>query len=84
MLEKKVGFDHSITEAGYVQVRRITRVLENGQEISKSYHRHILNPGDDVESQDERSKAIAQAVWTPEIVAAHKAKIAESKIIKTE
>lgn len=44
--------------------------MEDGKEISKAYHRHILNPGDDVLEQDERSQQIANAVWTPEVISA--------------
>lgn len=75
MLEKNIFYDHSITELGHIQVRRITRIMEDGKEIGKTYHRHVLSPGDDVKNQDERSKKIAQAIWTPEVVAAYEAMI---------
>lgn len=77
-LEKVISHDHSITESGHIQVRRITRIMEDGKDISKTYHRHVLSPGDDVEGQDERSKVIAQAVWTPEVVGTHRAMVAEA------
>lgn len=75
-LTKQTSYDHSITELGHIQVRQIIRIMENGKEISKTYHRHVLSPGDDVNGQDERSKKIAQAIWTPEVVAAYKTAIA--------
>lgn len=71
MLEKQISYDHSITELGHIQVRQITRIMEDGKEIGKSYHRHVLSPGDDVRNQDERSKQIAGAIWTPEVIAAY-------------
>ena len=48
MLKKKITFDQQITEDGIIQVRQITRVLEDGKELSKSYHRTTVNPKDDV------------------------------------
>jgi len=72
MLEKKISYDHNITEGGHIQVRQITRIIEDGKEISKTYHRHVVNPGDDIKNQDERTKKIAQAIHTPEVIAAYK------------
>jgi len=54
--------------------------MEDGKEISKTYHRHVLSPGDNVSKADERSKKIAQAIWTPEVIAAYEAKIVESEV----
>ena len=84
MLEKRITYDHSVTELGHIQVRQITRIMEDGKELSKAYHRHVLSPGDDTEGQDERSKKIAQTIWTPEVVAAYKAKIAEGDRVRVE
>lgn len=72
MLKKQISFDHSITESGHIQVRRITRIMEDGVEISKNYHRHVVNPGDNVKDQDERTKKIAGAIHTPKVIAAYK------------
>jgi len=82
MLEKQVSYDHSITELGHIQVRQITRIMEAGKEIGKTYHRHVLSPGDGVKDQDERSQKIAKAIWTAEVIAAYKAKIAENSLKK--
>ena len=75
MLKKQISYDHNVTEWGHIQVRQITRIMDDGSEISKTYHRHVLSPGDDVEGQDERSKKIAQAIWTPEVIEAYKEKM---------
>lgn len=79
MLEKRISYDHSITELGHIQVRQITRIIEDGKEISKAYHRHVLSPGDNVEDQDERSKKIAQAIWTPEVIKKYKDMVKEAE-----
>ena len=62
-----------VTENGAIQVKRIDKVLKNGEVISSTIHRHVLMPGDDLENEDTVVKAVAQAVWTPEVIAAYKA-----------
>ncbi len=70
MLEEVSTIDLiQVTEAGHVQVRRADRVLRDGVEIAKTYHRHVLSPGDDLAGQDARVVAIAKTVWTPDVVA---------------
>ena len=80
MLEKKVTYDQSITEDGHIQVRRITRVLEDGVEIGKQYHRHVVSPGDDFVNEDERTKKIAQVIHTAKVVKDYKDKIKEQEL----
>ena len=80
MLEKKITFDHSITELGHIQVRRITRVMEDGVEIGKQYHRHVVSPGDDFVNEDERTKKIAQVVHTTKVIKNYKDKIKEQEL----
>lgn len=53
-----------ILEGGHVQVRRATVVLRHGQEIARTYHRHVLTPGDDLAREDARVRAIAEAAWS--------------------
>ena len=77
MLIKQIGFDHSIAEDGHIQVRRITRIMEDGVEIGKQYHRHVVSPGDDYTNEDERTKKIAQVVHTAEVIKDYKNKIKE-------
>ena len=80
MLNKKITFDQSITEDGHIQVRRITRVMEDGVEIGKQYHRHVVSPGDDFVNEDERTKKIAQVVHTVEVIKDYKDKIKEQEL----
>jgi len=70
-LTKKVSYSHEITEFGHIQVRRITRIMENGEEISKSYHRNVVSPGESTEGKDARTVAIASVIHTPEVIAAY-------------
>ena len=62
-----------VLEMGQVQVRTATRVLEDGTQLSSSFHRHVLAPGDDLSGQDAKVSAIATATWTDEVIAAYQA-----------
>jgi hypothetical protein len=55
---------------GQIQVRRANRVFRDGEEISKSYHRHVVSPGDDLSLEDPRVAAIGATVHTEEVIAA--------------
>jgi hypothetical protein len=64
MLEKQIAIDKiEIVEGDIIQVRQITRIVEDGTEISSSYHRWTLNKGDDISGQDAKVQAVCNAVW---------------------
>ena len=77
MFEEKVTIDRiEVIENGNVQVRTKTAVLKNGNQISASFHRHVVAPGDDYSNQDARVQAICAVEHTPEVISAYKAAIA--------
>jgi DNA-binding transcriptional LysR family regulator len=63
----------TVTENGTVLYREVTRVVEDGNEIAKTYHRTSLTPGQDLTGQPANVVAIAQAAWTPQVIAAYQA-----------
>ena len=65
-----------IIESGCVQVRTATRIVEDGQIISQSFHRHVVAPGVDYSGEDARVQAICAATHTSDVIAAYKAAIA--------
>jgi len=74
MLEKQIVVDLIETvENGIIQVRICTRIIEDGKQISGTFHRHIVAPGDDYSAEDAKVQAICAAVHTPEVVAAYQA-----------
>lgn len=76
-IEKQNVIDKiEVLENGCVQVRAAIRIIENGNIISQSYHRHVVAPGDDYSAEDVRVQAICAATHTAEVVAAYKAAIA--------
>jgi len=78
-LEKVVVNDKiEISENGVVHVRECTRILEDGKELSSSYHRFTIAPGEDYSTQDDRVKAVCAAVHTPETIADYQAALANS------
>ena len=73
-LEKVISVDLiEVIESGAVQVRTKTAIMEDGKQISGSFHRHVVAPGDDYSAEDARVKAICKATHTAEVVAAYKA-----------
>lgn len=72
MLEKQTSYDHSITELGIIQVRKITRIFEDGRLLSKAYERHVVNPGNTFADEDERTKALISTIHSPTCIAKYK------------
>ena len=77
-LEKVVSDDLQINSATkQISVRTKTSVLEDGSELSFSYHRTELTPDMDVSDKSAEIQAIAGVLWTDEVKAAWAAKQAE-------
>jgi hypothetical protein len=69
-----------VVENGSIQVRTATIIEKDGVELTRTYHRHVKHPGEDISTEDSRVQAIANAVWTPEVIAAYQALIANNSI----
>ena len=79
-LEKMTVVDLvEVTRNGHIQVRKATLILEDGVEIGKTYHRHVISPGDDFSQEDEKVKKIVQVVQTKDVVSEYRAKIKEQE-----
>lgn len=80
-LTKEIAVDQiTVTENGIVLVREVTKILENGVELSKQFHRSSFVPESDVSSQPQNVKDICAIAWTPEIIAAYKAQQEANKL----
>jgi hypothetical protein len=74
-LTKQIVIDRiEILEDGQLQVRQATRILEDGKVISKTFHRHVVAPGDDVKSEDARVKKVAGVLHDKATIDAYKDK----------
>ena len=58
-----------VGEYKHVQVKTDTVIKEDSKEISRSAHRHVLTPDEDISSQDDEVKAVCNAVWTDAVKA---------------
>ena len=77
-LTKNIVIDKiEVLEDGQIQIRQATKIMEDGKELSKTYHRWVLSPGQDLTGQEAKVKAVAESVWTKETIAAFKAKQAK-------
>ena len=72
MLEKVQIVDRiEVLENGCVQVCTKTAILEDGKQISGTFHRHVVAPGADYSAEDARVQAICAATHTADVVAAY-------------
>jgi hypothetical protein len=55
----------------HVQVRTATVIEEDGVELSRSFHRHVVSPTDDYSGETAEVQAVCQAVFTPEVIEAY-------------
>ena len=84
-LEKNVVVDLIETlENGCVQVRVKTAILEDGEQISGTFSRHVVAPGDDYSAEDARVQAICAATHTADVVAAYAAEQAKNAPAEVE
>ena len=69
-----------VRETGRIEIRTATILKEDGKEITRSFHRHAIDPSDkssgswedtDISSEDARVQAIANATWTDAVKAAY-------------
>jgi hypothetical protein len=82
-LEKNIVIDKiEVLEKGAIQVRQATIITDDGQELSRTFHRHVVQPcykdsegvwqDTDISSEDAEVQAICNAKWTDEVKEAYK------------
>jgi len=60
-----------------IQVRQATIIERDGEFVSRTFHRWVLTPDDDISNQEQKVQDIANAAWTPEVKTAYEAFKAE-------
>ena len=74
-ITKTTGVDQiTVTENGIILYREATRIMEDGNELSKTYHRSSLAPGQDLTGIPANVVAICDVAWTDAVIAAYQAK----------
>ena len=77
-ITKETAIDQiTVTENGIVLVRETTRIMEDGKELSKQYHRTSFAPSSDVSAQPQNVQDICNVAWTTEIISAYQAQQTE-------
>jgi len=71
--ETKVIDQITVTENGIVLYREATRIFKDDVEVSKTYHRSSLTPGQDLTGVPDQVVAICNTAWTQEVIAAYQA-----------
>ena len=66
-----------VVENGTVQVRTATVIKRDDEEINRSFHRHVVAPGDSYSNEDAKVQAVCAAVHTAEVISAYEAAQAE-------
>ena len=67
--ETQIGKIEVVGKYKSVQVRTDTVVMEDGEELSRKYHRHALMPDADITNEHSEVQAVCNAVWTDQIKA---------------
>ncbi len=76
LTEKTLVDKIELVQSNHIQVRTANIIEKDGKEIARTFERHVLAPGDDVTNQDPKVQAIANAIWTAEVIAAYQASLA--------
>jgi len=58
-----------------ISVRTDTVIRDDGAEVSRTFHRHVVVPTDDVSGEDARVQAVANSLWTDEVKAQYQASL---------
>jgi hypothetical protein len=69
----------TVTENGIVLYREATRIMEDGKQLSQTYHRSSLTPAQDLTGVPANVVAICNTAWTAEVVAAYQAQVTASQ-----
>jgi hypothetical protein len=79
-LTKQTVIDQiTVTENGIVLYREATRIMEDGVQLSQTFHRSSLTPAQDLTGVPANVVAICNTVWTAEVIAAYQAAQADAE-----
>jgi len=79
--ETQIGKIEVVGKYKSVQVRTDIVVMEDGEELSRKYHRHSLAPDADISAENAEVQAVCNAVWTDQVKADYETFKAEQKDI---
>jgi len=77
-ITKRLEYKEEILPSQVIQIRTTTVVEEDGVELARNHHRHVVAPGDDVTGEVQEVQDIAAALWTADVISAYQASIVSS------
>lgn len=72
-ITKRLEYKQEILPDKTIQIRTTTVVEEDGVELARNHHRHVVVPGQDVSGEVAEVQATAGALWTSDVIAAYQA-----------
>ena len=81
LTEKTIIDKIELIENNSIQVRTATIIEKDGVELTRTFHRHVVAPGEDITNEDPKVQAIANAIWTEEVIAAYLASVASNTTV---
>ena len=76
-ITKRTELKEEVLPNQVIQVRTTTVVEQNGVELARSHHRHVVVPGDDVTSEAQEVQDIAGVLWTADVISAYQTSISD-------
>lgn len=77
-ITKRTELKEEILPNQVIQIRTTTVVEEDGVELARNHHRHVVVPGQDVTGEPQEVQDIAAALWTADVISAYQASIADN------
>jgi hypothetical protein len=59
----------------HIQIRKADVISEDGVELTRSFSRYVLTPGQDISNESEEVQSIASVIWTEDIIAQYEASL---------
>lgn len=72
IIEKKIVDKIEVLENNLIQVRTASVIEKDGIELTRTFERKLLVPTDKIDNEDSKVKAIANSIWTPEVIQEYK------------
>lgn len=82
LIEKQIIDKIEVLENNSIQIKTATIIEKDGIEIAKTFHRHVVSPGDDISNEDVKVQSIANAIWTDEVISEYKALLSKDSLNK--
>ena len=79
-ITKRIELKEEILPDQTIQIRTTTIVEEDGVELARNHHRHVVRPGDDVTGEAQEVQDIAAALWTADVISAYQASVANNQL----